>query len=201
MRKLLAIPAALALLVTMSAPVAADPPASSGAVVRFTDRGFGVFPDTTNGSWVFANIERSTFCAWFEAGAVPPPPMGMTDDFVQLVTTPDAEVALVKPGDAPIFLHAFAGTDPLADPCSGSATDPALSGDVHVVINDNDGPNMGKRANSFGQRGQATLSDADGNLWHYNFVLRIVFGPDENAPDFGIPNVTEHANLKLIGKG
>ena len=200
MRRLLSAPVALALVLTLSAvPASAEPPAESGVVVRFTDHSFGVFPDATNGYWVFGSIERSSFCAWFEGGQVGPPPMGLGDDFVQLVLTPDAEVVLVKPGIVPHFLHAFTGPDPLADPCSGSAPNASLWGDLHVVINDNDFPNMGARANSFGNRGQGMLEDVDGGLWHYNWALRIIFAPDENAPEFGIPTVTEHSNLKPIG--
>ena len=69
-------------------------------------------------------------------------------------------------------------------------------------VNDNDGPNEGKRANSFGDRGQGTLYDASGDAYHYSWTFRAIWPPDENFPD-GDPAalriVTEKFNLHPIG--
>jgi hypothetical protein len=200
---MVALAAVTMMLMAIAAPVAADPPEESGVVVRiFDDRGdFGIFPDTTNGYWVFSNADRSAFCDWFYSEEPPPAPPNLDGDTVQLVFASDALVIRVDAG-GPTSLHAFTGDGPGDNPCDGSEEEASFSGDVKVSVNDNDGPNEGKRANSFGDRGQGTLYDGDGSAYHYSWVFRAIWPPDENFPDLDPANlkVTEKFNLHPIGR-
>lgn len=204
MRRLVALAAVTTMLMAIAAPVAADPPEESGVVVRiFDDRGgFGIFPDFENGYWVFSNADRGAFCEWFynEAPPPPPPPPNLDGDTVQLVFASDALVIRVDAG-GPTSLHAFTD-DPFSNPCDGSEEEAALTGDVKVSVNDNDGPNMGKRANSFGDRGQGTLYDADGMAYHYSWTFRALWAPEDNSDvdSAELKVVTERFNLKPIGR-
>jgi hypothetical protein len=188
-------------LVAIAAPVSADPPPESGAVVRIQDdEGFGVFPDFVNGYWVFSNVSRTDFCTWFYDMAGEDFPTNQSTDSVQLVFVSDALVINVD-GGGPTWLHAFVGPDPFINPCDGSEVEAALWGDAKVRVNDNDGPNEGKRANSFGNRGQGTLYDETGQAYRYSWTFRAVWAPDANFPDPGqdLKIVTEKFNLHPIG--
>jgi hypothetical protein len=191
MRRLVALAAVMTMLMAIALPVAAEPPEESGVVVRiFDDReGFGIFPDVENGYWVFSNVDRDAFCTWFYDMGGEPFPMNLNGDGVQLVFASDAVVVTVDAG-GPTSLHAFTGDEP-GNPCDGSEAEAALTGDVKVRVNDNDGPNTGKRANSFGDRGQGTLYDADGDAYHYSWTFRAVWGPDEN-------DGTDPSELKVV---
>lgn len=203
-RRILALAGATMIVMAIAAPVSADPPPESGVVVRIPDdrEGFGVFPDFVNGYWVFANVTRDDFCAWFNDMGGVPFPINQSADQVQLVFASDALVINIHAG-GPTALHAFAGPDPFINPCDGSEPDAALTGDVKVSVNDNDGPNQGTRANSFGDRGQGTLYDASGDAYHYSWTFRGIWPPDENGPDADPTEfkvVTEKFNLHPIGK-
>jgi hypothetical protein len=196
LRRFLVVLGATVMLFAVAAPVTADPPPESGVVVRIADdrEGFGVFPDFINGYWVFSNVSRDDFCTWFADMENLPPPTNLEGDQVQLVFASDALVVRIHAG-GPTALHAFAGDDPFIDPCNGSEPEAALTGHVRVRVNDNDGPNEGKRANSFGDRGQGKLYDGDGNAYRYNWVFRGVWNPDNT--EFKV--VVERSNLRRIG--
>jgi hypothetical protein len=165
------------ILMAIAAPVSADPPSESGVVVRFQDMGFGVFPDFVNGYWVFSNVTRGDFCTWFNNMTGEPFPTGQSTEQVQLVFPSDALIVNIDAG-GPTWLHAFVGPDPFINPCDGSEVEATFWGDVNVRLNDNDGPNEGKRANSFGDRGQGTLNDTSGDAYHYSWTFRGVWNPD-----------------------
>jgi len=186
---------ATTLMVVAAVPAIAAPPSESGVVVRIADdEGFGIFPDVENGYWVFSNVTRDAFCLWFDNMETEPPPTNEDADDVMLVFASDAVVISVHAG-GPTALHAFAGDGPGDDPCSGSEEESALTGDVKVHVNDNDGPNEGKRANSFGDRGQGTLTDADGNLYHYSWSFRGLWNPE--GTEFRV--LHDFFNLKARG--
>ena len=193
MRRFLVVATVLS-LVMVAVPAAADPPQESGVVIRIPDdnEGFGVFPDFVNGYWVFSNITRDAFCTWFNNMELPFP-TNLSPDQVQLVFASDALVISVHAG-GPTALHTFTG-DPFSNPCDGSESAAALTGDIRVRVNDNDGPNEGKRANSFGDRGQGTLYDDGGAAYHYSWNFRAIWNPD--ATEFKV--TTEKFNLHPIG--
>lgn len=183
------------LLLAVAAPAAAAPPEESGAVIRIFDdtMGFGVFPDTTNGYWVFSNVTRDAFCDWFFDEEAPFPDNEDPDDIL-LVDAADAQVVVVD-GGGPTALHAFTGDGPDTDPCTGSVPEASLTGDVWVRVTDNDGPNQGTRANSFGDRGVGELVDHDGNCFHYMWQFRGLWNPD--GTEFRV--VSEHFRLNPTG--
>ena len=194
MRRVSLLVATVLLLVMVAVPAAADPPPESGVVIRIeaTDS-HGVFPDFENGYWVFANVTRDAFCTWFENMATEPFPMGETPDDIQVVFASDAEVVSIHAA-GPSSLHPFT-SDPFADPCTGSESEAALWGHLNVTVNDNDGPNEGKRAESFGDKGQGTLHDDSGAAYRYSWNFRAVWNPD--ATEFSVK--TEKFNLHPIG--
>jgi hypothetical protein len=184
------------MVLAVAGPVSADPPLESGVVVRIPEDtgGFGVFPDFVNGYWVFSNVTRADFCEWFNDQDNQPFPTNQSPDQVQLVFASDALVVSVHAG-GPSALHAFTGPDPFVNPCDGSEPDAAFSGDMRVMVNDNDGPNEGKRANSFGDRGLGTMYDEGGAAYHYSWNFRALWNPD--GTEFKV--TTEKFNLHPIG--
>lgn len=224
MKRFLVLAMTLTLALTLtSIPASADPPTESGAVLRLElVDSFGVFPDFDNGYWVFGNITRATFCpfladveaweiafeAWLEGGMIGPPPEfppvpeAITPDELQVVFASDAEVIRLHAG-GPTSLHAWVLPDDPGHPCIHSEEDASFEGDVQVTINDNDGPNMGTRTNSFGNRGRGTLTEvATGDRFHYNwnFRARWVGGNPEVNPEAELVIMTEKFNLKKKGK-
>lgn len=177
MKRMLAL-ACMAALVIVGTPAAADPPEASGAVVRSLDDtgGFGILLDTTNEYWVFSNITRDAFCAWFNDPEAPFPGNEDPDDLM-FVMSADAEHLLVH-GGGPTALHAWAGDGPGGDPCTGSLAEHSLAGDVRVRVVDNDLANEGKRANSFGNHGNGRVFDAAGNAYHYSWRFHGLWNPD-----------------------
>lgn len=207
MRRIFVILAVLAVFSgVMALPASADPPESSGNVERFeADDVWDLYVDLDNEYWVFTNIERQTFCDWIFAGAPDEEfPVGIAPASLQLVFSGDSAVLRIEVPESQTWLHAFTGDDPLIDPCNGSEEAASFTGTLHWRINDNDGPNQGKRANSFGPNAQGTLWDAGGGAWHYSFSVRIVIPPDENFDDDFMFDESwikaEKFNLHPIGK-
>lgn len=198
MRRLTLVFVLVAVMVAGVLPAAADPPDSSGNVVRESIDDFAIlFPDFDHGYWVFINVTRADFCGWIAGGFEGPFP-ALDEASFQGVSSADAFSVRIDIRDAQIFLHDLI----FPDPCFGSAEDASLWGTVHTTLNDNDGPNEGKRANAFGDRSRGTLEDADGNLYHWNSHIKFVFPPDVNRDDDPDPFdfvTSAHSNLKPIG--
>jgi hypothetical protein len=175
MRYLVGFAAAVAVIM-MSTTSNAQPPSESGVVVRVERNNlWAVFPDSDNGYWVFSDVTRDDFCAWFED--MGPFPMNETPDALQAVFANDALVLRGVAG-GPTWLHPFVGNNPGPDPCTGSEPEAELWGDIRVRTNDNDVPNQGERANAFGDVAQGVLADADGMTYHYSWVYRALWNPD-----------------------
>lgn len=175
MRRIGALVAVIGCALFAAGAAAADPPGSSGAVERVVvSDSFGVFPDATNGYWVFANIEREDFCAWVGGGEVGPPP-ALRDELLQLVNTGAGAIILLgRLDESAIALHAMTGDDP----CAGSAPDPWAEGTARVMLTDNDAEFSGGRTNSFGDHGIGTVVDATGQSWRYTWVHRLQLSRD-----------------------
>lgn len=195
---LLVLTVGLALAVT---PASADPPE------RFDIDDFWVINLAEYDGdlyWAFSNITKETLCTWTEWPIYPP---GIKLASGKAVEASDAVVIQIKLAEAPTFVHRATG-DPAApdfNPCDNSEDEPALEGALKIQANDNDGPNEGKRANSFGDKGQGKVYDvATGDPWHLSYVFHIVTPPDENAgPGFMFdPNwiKADNVNLHPIGK-
>ena len=177
MRKLVALAGAVALTISAAGAASAGPPE------RFEDPGFyNIFPDVENQLVVFWNITRDDYCAWEAGGFVGDPPIDSPVP-VQLVTTPTG--ALVFRWDAVRYFELWTMNEdaPLTGPCEDTddSTEPWAVGSARYMGNDNDLDHAGSveaglyRTNSFGNRGQAMVVDADGQWWAYNWAFRGVY--------------------------
>lgn len=192
---LLVLAVGLALAV---APASADPPE------RFDIDDFWVINLAEYDGdlyWAFSNIEKETLCTWMEW---PTPPPGINLASGKAVEASDAVVIQIKLAEAPTFVHRAIGDpgDPFFNPCVNSEDDPALVGALKIQANDNDGPNEGKRAAAFGDKGQGKVYDVvTDDPWHLSYVFRLVAPPDDNGQVFD-PNwiKAENVNLHPIGK-
>lgn len=158
-------------VVAPTAPAAADPPE------RFEEPFVFVFPDFEHGFWVFSNIDRDFVCTgegFLGLGSF------------QAVETRDAVVLRITALEAPTALHPIVGEPgPDFNPCDNSDPDPMYVGSVDARANDNDGPNLGARANAFGDRARGIVHDNDGLAYQYGWTFKVVFPPDANAgPEF-----------------
>lgn len=154
-----------------AAPAAADPPE------RFEEPFAFVFPDFEHGVWVFSNIDRDFVCGDGEVGFLG------TGHF-QAVEVNDALVLRIQVFGSPTWLHPIVGEPgPDFNPCDNADPEAAFIGSVDARANDNDGPNQGRRANSFGDRARGVVYDADGLAYQYGWTFRIVFPPDANFDD------------------
>ena len=186
--------AAAVSLMMMSTAASAQPPPESGVVVRVERNDlWAVFPDVDNGYWVFSDVSRDDFCTWFDDMSQQFPTNETPDD-IQAVFASDA-LLLRGVAGGPTWLHPFIGSDPGPDPCAGSEPAAELWGDIRVRTNDNDVPNQGTRANSFGDHAQGVLVDADGRRYHYSWVFRALWNPDGTQFTLKV----ERYNLHSIG--
>jgi hypothetical protein len=103
------------------------------------------------------------------------------------VETKDAVVLRITALDSPTWLHPIVG-EPGEDfnPCDNSDPKPAFFGSVDARANDNDGPNLGARANAFGDRARGVVYDTtDGAAYQLGWTFKVVFPPEANdTPDF-----------------
>ena len=177
MRKLVAVAGAFALVLSAAGAALASPPD------RFDDPGFNnIFPDVENQLVVFWNITRDDYCAWEAGGFVGDPPIDAPVP-VQLVTTPTG--ALVYRWNAVRHFELWTMNEdaPLTGPCEDTddSTEPWAVGSARYMGNDNDlfhdeSVEAGlDRTNSFGDRGLATVVDADGQAWAYDWAFRAVY--------------------------
>jgi hypothetical protein len=177
MRKLVAAAGALLLVMALATP------ASAGRAARFEDPGlFSIFPDVENQLVVFWNITRDDYCAWEAGGFVGDPPIDAPVT-VQVVESPTGALVLRWSADRHFELWTMNEDAPLTGPCEDTddSTAPWAVGTGHMSNNDNDLDHDGSvalglyRTNSFGDRGQATVVDADGVMWSYQWVFRGVY--------------------------
>lgn len=203
-RRLVLLIAAASLLAGLAAaPVSADPP----------DRGefplFVTFGDGDNRVAAFWNIERDEFCAWAAGGF-----MGDPDVFEDV---PFMIHEATNADDPPVLIFSWRATRPLElwafdddvpqgevgldfDVCA--ATDeqeaPWATGTARVNANDNDLAVSGSRMNVFGNSGQGTVETAEGDRYHYSFLIRLQLAQDSGP--FDPPTIRAgNANLKKIG--
>jgi hypothetical protein len=141
--------------------------------------GEGPFPvimaDFEHGVWVFSNIDRAFICSDGAEGFI-----GFAA--YQRVEAADAAVLRISAPDAPTYVHPIVGEPgEFFNPCDNSAPEPAYIGAVDIRANDNDGPNEGSRANSFGDRARGVVHDGDGKAYRVGWTTRIVLPPDMNG--------------------
>jgi hypothetical protein len=174
MRKPAAVIAALALLLTVAAvPVSAAPPE------RSQDPIFLIFPDLNYNYVVFWNITRDDFCAWQASDFEGEPPVTQLIP-AQFNETPTGPVIFSWSATSHIELWTLDEGADLSGPCQDTddSTAPWAVGTAHAANTDNDlfhGDSVDaglNRTDSYGDRGEGTVSDASGDAWHYSWVFR-----------------------------
>jgi hypothetical protein len=199
-RVILSLCAAVMVALASAAPALAAPPA------KFTEPMLFLFPDFNLGLVVLINTDRETYCtpeqvaweeaflAWIEGGEVGEPPEPPAEpegfdlvSFREKVTGQGAVVAQFKGSGLAVEVWELDADAAGVGPCTD--TDDALhligSGTARFLGNDNDLFGSGTRGNAFGDRGVATLVDADGNRLRYSW--RFQLNSRCHAPEDGPP--------------
>ena len=183
----------LAMVTGMAAlPAIAEPPERSEEPI------FTVALDPVNELVVFWNITRDDLCDWFAGGFVGPPPVQKLIDSQVKETGQGALVASFHETSTLELWNLDDPSDP-QDPCSDTDGQEGAwaQGSATVTANDNDLDVSGTRRNSFGERGQGKVHDADGGHWHFSWVFRAQCSVDCET-DFTLR--VEKSNLHKIGK-
>jgi hypothetical protein len=169
MRRLGLLTAVLLLGAVSVGPAAADPPE------RYEGPFAAVIPDFEHGVWVFSNIDREFACSGGAAGF-----LGLAS--FQRVAAADAVVLRISAPDAPTWLHPFVGeVNEFLNPCDNAEPQAAYIGSVAIRANDNDGPNLGTRADALGDRARGVVYDSDGMAYQFGWTSKAVIPPDVNG--------------------
>lgn len=170
MRRMILLIAALAAgMMAAAFPAAADSPERYEATFAV------VAPDFEHGVWVFSNIDREFACSGGATGF-----LGLAS--YQRVEAADAVVLQISAPDAPTWLYPFVGeVDEFFNPCDNADPQPTYSGSVDIRGTDNDGPNLGTRANAFGNQARGVVYDSDGMAYQFGWTNRVVIPPDVNG--------------------
>jgi hypothetical protein len=167
-RSVLLVVFALVVLVVPISSVSADPPAESGIVERFDVPGWNVIPLFDDEVWIWGNLDSlADICD-------PEGPIPATPTSVQLVHLPNEVIVVnIDVGVVPIVVVPMVSDplDPFADACDNGEA--IAWGSANVQFNDNDADGSGTRTNVWGETGNGTAMDADGNpykvQWHAKF--------------------------------
>lgn len=189
-KRILALFGAVTLLVTVAAiPAQAAPPERTEEPI------FLLFLDFENDKAVFWNITRDHFCAWVASDFDGPPPV---QELVPASTHETGQGALVASFRATRHLELWNLDDPAnpEGPCpdTDGQPGPSATGRVNASSTDNDLDASGTRTNSFGDVGRGTVSDNDGDKWHYSWNFRA-----QNDRDGEFSVRTETFNLTKKG--
>jgi hypothetical protein len=173
----------------LAVPAAAAPPEISDEPI------FLLFLDFENDKAVFWNITRDGFCGWQDSGFDGPPPVL---ELVPASTHETGQGAVVASFKATRDIELWDLDDPSnpVGPCTDTAeqTGPWALGDVSVSSTDNDLSGSGTRTNSFGDSGNGTVANSDGQ-WHYSWNFTALIDKDG---EFKV--AAENFNLKRIGR-
>lgn len=168
-------------VVSVLATAALAVPAAANAPERLEEPIFLLFPDTKYGLAVFVNITRDDYCDWEAGGFVGPPPVG---ELVETQVVETGKGALVGSFRTNVSIELWQLDDdvpPLVGPCEdtdGQAA-PWATGAARVEGNDNDLDATLTRTDSFGDRGQADVTDAAGAAWHYSWRFHATISKDD----------------------
>ncbi len=185
----------------MAVPAGAAPPEKLELPLTFG------WPDLGNEVAVFINYDRDTYCdevgfeyenallAWLEGGMSeppPPPPEYPGDELVSVLLKETGQGALVgqineKSLGIEIWTLDSPENRPLVGPCTDTDDDGAFlaSGTTSYHANGNDLFGSETRGNAFGDRGTASLTDADGNPYTYSWRFHVnsrCYTPEDGPP-------------------
>ncbi len=156
-------------------------PAAANAPQRLEEPIFLLFPDAKYRLAVFVNIARDDYCDWEAGGFVGAPPVG---ELVESQVVETQKGALVGSFRANVSIELWQLDDdvpPLVGPCEdtdGQAA-PWATGAAHVEANDNDLDATLTRTNSFGDRGQANVTEGAGAAWHYSWRFQATISKND----------------------
>jgi hypothetical protein len=155
-------------------PAHAEPPRSEEPI-------FLISPDEDNSLVIFWNTTRDDYCVWEEGGFVDPEP---AIEPVTAISIETRKGAIVQSFHAtrPIEIWQLDEGADLSGPCADTdeQTGAWATGDARVTLTDNDLDVSGTRTNSFGNRGQGTVTDDTGGQWSYTWAFRAQLDRDGN---------------------
>ncbi len=106
-------------------------------------------------------------------------PNPATTDAVQLVHLPnDVTVVKVNPGVISIVVVPMESDDPFADAC-GPDVEVIAMGSVNILVNDNDAGGSGTRTNVWGDTGNGSATDTDGNTYRVHWHAKVQYSEQQ----------------------
>jgi hypothetical protein len=179
-RRLIGLLIAAGLVSTVAFPASAlaNPPESTGNVIRVEEQ-IGVFYDDLDDQLVvLTGLPAEEWCPAFEAGFIDFPLAS-----VQLVETPTGAVAVLVSGTGLAAWVYSAAT--IADLCAtvaaGGSPDLLAEGSLRFRINANDWFGSGTRTISIGDRATGTFVAPDGTSWHLTATFKAVLLPSDGG--------------------
>ena len=179
MRKLTSLAAAGILTLGLVAPASAAPPERGEEFL------WSIFLDQEHGLVAFWNMTRHDFCEWEASDFDGEPPVDHLIP-IMLVFEPNGAIKASWGDTAPLELWALNEDAELTGPCEDTddSESPWAAGSAKNMGTDND---LGHdesvenglfRTNSFGQRGNGSVTDGDEETWRYGWTFRAVFDND-----------------------
>lgn len=161
----------MGLIVAPAAAGESGPPSESGIVERYQADGFGFIPIYDDGVWIVANFDTlADVCDEFKPATL---------DAFQVVHLPtDVTVMKINPGIVPIIVVPMVSDDPFADAC-GPDVEAIATGSVNVRVNDNDADGSGTRTNVWGDTGNGSATDTDGNTYRVHWHARVQYSEQQ----------------------
>ena len=179
MRKLTSLAAAGILALGLVAPASAAPPERGEEFL------WSIFLDQEHGLVAFWNMTRDDYCEWEASDFDGDPPVDHLIP-IMLVFEPSGAIKTSWGDTAPLELWALDEDADFSGPCEDTddSTSPWAAGSAMNMGTDNDlahdesVENGLFRTNSFGQRGNGSVTDGDGGTWRYGWTFRAVFDND-----------------------
>jgi hypothetical protein len=179
MRKLTSLAAAGILTLGLVAPASAAPPERGEEFL------WSIFLDQKHGLVAFWNMTRHDYCEW-EASDFDGEPSVDHLIPIMLVFEPTGAIKTSWGDTAPLELWALNEDADLTGPCEDTddSNSPWAAGSAKNMGTDNDLGNDESvenglfRTNSFGQRGNGSVTDGDGGTWRYGWTFHAVFDND-----------------------
>ena len=179
MRKLASLAAAGILALGLVAPASAAPPERGEEFL------WSIFLDQEHGLVAFWNMTRADYCEWEASDFDGDPPVDHLIP-IMLVFEPSGAIKTSWGDTAPLELWALDEDADFSGPCEDTddSNSPWAAGSAMNMGTDNDlahdesVENGLFRTNSFGQRGNGSVTDGDGGTWRYGWTFRAVYDND-----------------------
>ena len=184
MRKITSLAAAVILTLGLVAPASAAPPERGEEFI------WTILLDEEHGLVGFWNMSREAFCDWQASDFEGDPPVDHLIP-IMLVFEPTGAIKTRWGDVAPLELWALNEDAPLTGPCEDTddSESPWAAGSAMNTGTDNDldhnasVENGLRRSNAFGERGNGSVTDGDGETWKYGWTFRAVGDNDGEFRD------------------